>query len=313
MSNTTIEYMMIVFIIIVIFVLLSFKDKKEDVGPQNCPWNESWVNMIESIDKKVVSMPTFSPSRRPHLLQLQKIPYIIHQSHNKNKIPIKMKEAIDSVISMNPEYEHRYYDEDARRKFICEHFSKRVSRAYDDLIPGAYKCDLFRYCVLYVFGGVYLDSGFVAVNPLRNVITPDLTFLSTQDNPIGPKYLYNAFICATPQHPIIRRTIELALDMIERRDYGSQCLDITGPTIFGKACVDITGYLCEKDFHHQKGIKIGNHKYTEGCISGEIIVDDIVLFYTKYPGYRSDSKWYCDQEHNHYPKLWDEKRVFREL
>ena len=41
--------------------------------------------------------------------------------------------------------------------FIKSHFSKRVLYAYDKLIPGAFKADLWRYCIIYINGGIYID------------------------------------------------------------------------------------------------------------------------------------------------------------
>ena len=43
------------------------------------------------------------------------------------------------------------------REFIKVNFNPLVLKAYDTLIPTAYKADLFRLCVLYINGGIYGD------------------------------------------------------------------------------------------------------------------------------------------------------------
>jgi mannosyltransferase OCH1-like enzyme len=39
-------------------------------------------------------------------------------------------------------------------------------KAYDTLIPNAYKADLFRYSVVYHYGGCYMDAGSIGIKPL---------------------------------------------------------------------------------------------------------------------------------------------------
>ena len=49
----------------------------------------------------------------------QKIPKKIYQTYNFTTIPEEMKEASDSWINMNPDYEYYYYtDKDCREFFI---------------------------------------------------------------------------------------------------------------------------------------------------------------------------------------------------
>lgn len=43
-------------------------------------------------------------------------------------------------------------------------------RAYDKLIPGAYKADVWRYGVVWSSGGCYMDAGSFTVRPLVEMI-----------------------------------------------------------------------------------------------------------------------------------------------
>jgi len=98
------------------------------------------------------------------------IPKIIIQTNETGSVPKGMFDASRSLIDANPEYQYIYYTDTTSRKFLLENFPRRVVDAYDELIPGAYKADLFRYCVLWITGGVYIDMGMVAVTPLRDII-----------------------------------------------------------------------------------------------------------------------------------------------
>ena len=62
---------------------------------------------------------------------------------------------------MNDNINLEYYDDTGARDFIINNYPSEVLWAYDKLIPGAYKADLWRYCVLYINGGIYVDIKFI--------------------------------------------------------------------------------------------------------------------------------------------------------
>jgi hypothetical protein len=75
-----------------------------------------------------------------------------------------MRESVELLKSQNPEFTHYLFDDADCREFIAANFDYSVLDAFDRLIPGAYKADLWRYCVLYVRGGIYLDIKYHCVN-----------------------------------------------------------------------------------------------------------------------------------------------------
>ena len=52
----------------------------------------------------------------------------------------------------NPDYDYYLFDNNDRREFIKEHFDNNILLTYDSIIPGGFKADLWRYCVLYIHG-----------------------------------------------------------------------------------------------------------------------------------------------------------------
>ena len=68
----------------------------------------------------------------------------------------------------NPDFEHRYYSSD-RLSFIKENFEEKVYRAYCRIIK-AYKADLWRYCILYNYGGFYVDIDTLAIGSLKPLL-----------------------------------------------------------------------------------------------------------------------------------------------
>ena len=86
--------------------------------------------------------------------------------HTKD-LPYHMKENVEKIKRENPEFNVYIYDDEDCRKFLREHFDLKVLDTYNSLIPGAYKADLWRYCILYIYGGIYIDIKLEPINGFR--------------------------------------------------------------------------------------------------------------------------------------------------
>ena len=64
-----------------------------------------------------------------------------------------------------------WFDDNASRAFVSAHCPRALA-AYDCLVPVAFKADVFRYCALYHWGGVYYDAEDVLLQPLSTLIRP---------------------------------------------------------------------------------------------------------------------------------------------
>jgi mannosyltransferase OCH1-like enzyme len=56
---------------------------------------------------------------------------------------------------------------------------ERYLRIYDVLLPAAYKADVWRYTVVYKYGGCYMDAGSITVRPLVELLRPEDEFVSS--------------------------------------------------------------------------------------------------------------------------------------
>lgn len=108
-----------------------------------------------------------------------------------------MRFAVNSVLEKNPEYNYRFFNETERRNFIVKHMGKIVLDCYDKLVPNAFKADLFRLSLIYVYGGCYIDIAEVNIDSLNTLLSPETTFISVTD--MGTA-LNIGFFCATPGH-----------------------------------------------------------------------------------------------------------------
>jgi len=104
-------------------------------------------------------------------------------------------------------YEHTTADDAACEAFIAAHFPRAVD-AFRAL-SGAHRADLWRYCVLYVHGGVYLDIKTVLRQPL-DVLFPSRDDKFTWHTVVcnNKKCIYNGIIATPPKNPIFLRLID---------------------------------------------------------------------------------------------------------
>jgi len=241
----------------------------------------------------------------------QKIPKKIFQTWETNELHEEMYNSIMTIINLNPEYEYHFFDGNDRRKFIEDNFDEDILRAYDNFIPGAYKADLWRYCVLYKSGGVYLDCKQVHFEPLKEIIKNDIDFAICRDRPVG--FLYNAFIASTPGNKLLNYLINECVVNSRNNYYGLNPLSITGPHMVGSLFNKLLGrndrepYLLET--YDIDGIRVDVPIEYE--TEGEKNVKDRsgkLVFETRYDGYYNQT--YGDIV-SKYHRLWHENGVYQ--
>ena len=163
------------------------------------------------------------------------IPLNIFQTWYTLDLPAKMKENVDILKSQNPEFTYYLYDDHMCRDFIQTHFDKDVVWAFDKLKPGAYKADLWRYCILYMYGGVYLDIKYRCVNNFKLIQLTDQEYwvkdrLYSIHNSIKHVYgVYQAFIVSLPKNNILMTCINQIIRNCKLNYYSQNDLSVTGP------------------------------------------------------------------------------------
>lgn len=100
------------------------------------------------------------------------IPKIVWQTWKDNNIVPEVQNNINKMKKINPEYDFRLVTDIECDKFIKENFNNQIYQAYLNINPkyGAAKADFWRYCVLYINGGIYLDLDSFIEEKLSNII-----------------------------------------------------------------------------------------------------------------------------------------------
>ena len=149
-------------------------------------------------------------------------------------IPQPIIDAFNKSLEFAPNYKIVYFSDNDISEFIKEYFPEYFE-AYDNVVPGAYRADIFRLLVLYKFGGIYSDVCHIFVSDINNIIGSDndLVFVGTHTPAI-----FNAFIASKPQNRIIKYLLEKVMYNVSNCFYNDNLLDITGPEALGKAFIE---------------------------------------------------------------------------
>jgi len=225
------------------------------------------------------------------------IPLNIYQTWKTKELPPKMREIVDYNKSFNPAFKFVLFDDKDCRDFIDDNFREDVLNAYDTLVPGAYKTDLWRYCVLYIYGGIYLDIQFKCVNGFKFIgltekehLTLDMT--NTNEN----TYVSNSLIVTKYRNPRILQAIIQIVTNVNNRYYGDSPFDVTGNIMFGK--------LFNSEEKNKSIIKKCLDKERKRCI----LLNGINIL-EEYPEYRDE----VSENYEAYSELWRNQLIYTDI
>ena len=267
--------------------------------------NYSYSIIVNTIFKleKIPSIPD---------LGKQLIPKVIMQTYKYNVVKDEMYNSSISWLLCNSDYKYEFYDDRRCVDFIKKYFPSEVIDAFHTLVPGAYKADLFRYCYLYICGGVYTDIDNTCMCNLKNFISNDDTFLSVKDRPRGA--IYNAFIASTPKNPIFKNVIDNILHNVKYRiyppnitpEYNDKYLSITGPICLGKSLNVFLNRELTHEFkegcHNINNMKFKLFYLHDG--GRYVTFNNKIIFYVKYNGYKALSN---------YVSMFNSRNIYRNL
>ena len=87
------------------------------------------------------------------------IPKKIYQTSATYNLSENSLKTIDTIKDFNPDYEYYFFDDNDIYNFMILNYGNESAEinALNWLEPGAYRADLFRYCILHKQGGIYAD------------------------------------------------------------------------------------------------------------------------------------------------------------
>jgi mannosyltransferase OCH1-like enzyme len=220
------------------------------------------------------------------------IPLNIFQTWHTLDLPPKMKENVELLQHENPEFKYHLYDDNMCREFIKNNFDEEVVYSFDKLKPGAYKADLWRYCVLYIHGGIYLDIKYKCVNNFKLIELTQKEHWVLDMDKIG---VYNALIVCKSQNEILLKAIHKIVKNVKNKFYGYRDLHPTGPTLLSEL------------FTQSEKNKFNMYHTSYKTINKLILYNGYIVL-KNYNEYLKEQK--TKEKLPHYSILWKKRNIY---
>lgn len=107
--------------------------------------------------------------------QQTEIPKIIYICH-KNLNCLTM--TYNFWKKLNPTYQIKLYNDAMCEQFLLEQFSELYQSIFKFITDGPIKSDFWRLCILYKYGGIYVDADIHPLIPLDNYLLSSSDFVT---------------------------------------------------------------------------------------------------------------------------------------
>jgi hypothetical protein len=178
------------------------------------------------------------------------IPKIIHQMwldknvSNNSGAPEKYVKFVSSFNEYNPEFMMIFWNIDRFKKLFDDYPEiKKYKNVWHKLPIHIQKCDMARYIILYLFGGLYIDLDFMCFKNLSPIIDRNLLLVREpiEFSAKNQTKISNSFMGSIPKHPFWLEWLDficLSLKTNQNKTSGevsnfTNVMNTTGPANFG--------------------------------------------------------------------------------
>lgn len=161
------------------------------------------------------------------------IPKKIFQTHITYEY-IKNNPILFNAVKswQKPNYEYLFYDDNDCDVFMKTYFDDKTYEAYNKCILPVMKADLWRYCIIYIYGGIYADTDTILnTNPCILTNHKKLLVITPENNCHFCQWVF----AAPPKSPILKEIIKLCTERLLNFTYPSNehfVHYLTGPALF---------------------------------------------------------------------------------
>lgn len=222
------------------------------------------------------------------------------------EFPEYISNCVESVHKYLPNYQHHFYQNDELFSFLKENFGLDVLYAYEKLKPYAYKADLARYCLLYTYGGWYIDltlslqCHLTIDGSVRSLVFRDFQYASG-----NPWSCTNGLIFFRNNDPVLLNAINRIVENCRINFYGKSPLCPTGPSLLGQCLAEMgsdASRIFGEHVHLTPGYQKKNPAFilpdgTIYCKRGELNFNSLADF--GISGSNNYTKMYCERDIYH--------------
>ncbi len=187
------------------------------------------------------------------------IPKNIFQTHecNYEDLPEIFKQTSMSWKNLNPGWEYIYHNKEERAEFILAHYPHLYE--YFLKCSGIIQADIWRYCIVHDYGGVYADMDSVCIKPLDYMLKTynDEDLLAMDKNSVGPRekekgYVNNSNFAAINNSKVLKNVIrDLYKKILFKKETEKDGLPITWYS-FADHASELNGMVFDAAEHDNK-------------------------------------------------------------
>ena len=158
------------------------------------------------------------------------IPKIIHQTYKDNKLPELYKKCQDQIKSICSDFEYRFYSDEDIDSFMLNNYPEYYIQ-FMNLPRKIMQLDMFRYFLIYEYGGWYLDMDYYLIRKIDcsgEIVLP----CSSNNNGGNTRCLGNCIFGSIPKHPFWKSLMDEMINFNVSKQYSDDSiLETTGPCL----------------------------------------------------------------------------------
>ena len=183
---------------------------------------------------------------------------------------------------LNPDWKIELYDDNRCRDFLLKEFSQLFVDIFNNIEDGPIKSDFWRVCVIYKYGGLYVDADIQPIVPLKDYIEEDDKFVSCISDYQPNHFLNPHFLLSYKGNPILKKFINTYLKFYkENKPYSywgwSICLIFREMKLLKMIIKDKGSQV-----HYINGLKFKFLQEVGRCHNNKCEYNGITVLYNRY-------------------------------
>ena len=194
------------------------------------------IKYCEGDKIKIIDGNTFLIKNNDNLIldSIKPIPKKIFQTHKNFNFIINNEKTKKSYKSWNQfkDFEYNFYNDEECEEFIKNNFEENIYQAYMKCPIAVMKADLWRYCIIYKYGGIYADSDSICLKDPSLFLEKSSYLVCIPEN--DKMHMCNWVFAAPEASPVLKSVIELCVERILNNFEKKQHMVhyYTGPRVF---------------------------------------------------------------------------------
>ena len=159
------------------------------------------------------------------------IPKIIHQTYKNHNLPETYKMCQTEIKRLHPDFEYRFYTDEDMDRLMKTEFPEYYDK-FNELPRMIMKIDMFRYFLMYKYGGLYTDLDYLMFKPFDMLNEKVVTPCNRETDNGNPSCLGNCIFASQPNHPYWKSLMDTLFTIDRTKLYtDDSVLQSTGPVL----------------------------------------------------------------------------------